>query len=402
MSNSLFRQAEERNRAALIKQQIINQYIVGGDSSITELSKALMLSVPTVTKFLNELIEEGFVYDFGKQGNVGGRQPNIYGLNPHAGYFIGVELRKDTVRMAAVNFKAQSVANREEQYLVSGDPLEAVDRLCAVIRSFIARQNLPKEKILAIGVSISGRVNPDTGYSYSYFFVEEQPLVMLLEERLGYTVYIENDTRAATYGEYMSGVGNSEKTMLYINASWGLGLGMILDGKLFYGKSGFSGEYGHFPMFDNEVICRCGKRGCLETGASGSAVHRIFLERLGEGRISMLSDKFRGGEAISLDDILSAVLKEDVLAIEIMESVGHTLGKALAGLINMFNPELIVLGGTLAATRDYLMLPVKSAINKYSLRMVSKDTEIKFPKLGESAGVVGASLLARSKLLHLL
>ena len=304
--------------------------------------------------------------------------------------------------VAAVNFKAQSVANREEQYLVSGDPLEAVDRLCAVIRSFIARQNLPKEKILAIGVSISGRVHPDTGYSYSYFFVEEQPLVMLLEERLGYTVYIEHDTRAATYGEYMSGVGNSEKTMLYINASWGLGLGMILDGKLFYGKSGFSGEYGHFPMFDNEVICRCGKRGCLETGASGSAVHRIFLERLGEGRISMLSDKFRGGEAISLDDILSAVLKEDVLAIEIMESVGHTLGKALAGLINMFNPELIVLGGTLAATRDYLMLPVKSAINKYSLRMVSKDTEIKFSKLGESAGVVGASLLARSKLLHLL
>ena len=225
---------------------------------------------------------------------------------------------------------------------------------------------------------------------------------MLLEERLGYTVYIENDTRAATYGEYMSGVGNSEKTMLYINASWGLGLGMVLVGKLFYGKSGFSGEYGHFPMFDNEVICRCGKRGCLETGASGSAVHRIFLERLGEGRISMLSDKFRGGEAISLDDILSAVLKEDVLAIEIMESVGHTLGKALAGLINMFNPELIVLGGTLAATRDYLMLPVKSAINKYSLRMVSKDTEIKFSKLGESAGVVGASLLARSKLLHLL
>lgn len=402
MSSSLFRQADERNRAALIKQQIINQYIVGGDSSITELSKALMLSVPTVTKFLGELIEEGFVYDYGKQGNVGGRQPNIYGLNPDAGYFIGVELRKDTVQLAATNFKAQVVATREERYVMAGDPLEAADQLCTVIRSFIVRQNLPHEKIRAVGVSISGRVNPDTGYSYNYFFVEEQPLVMLLEERLGYTVYIENDTRAATYGEYISGVGNNEKTMLYINAGWGLGLGMILDGKLFYGKSGFSGEYGHFPLLDNEVICRCGKRGCLETGASGSAVHRIFLEKLGEGRISMLSDKYKEGTEITLEDILAAVFKEDVLAIEIMESVGHTLGKALAGLINMFNPELIVLGGTLATTRDYLMLPVKSAINKYSLRMVSKDTEIKFSKLGESAGVVGACLLARSKSLRLL
>lgn len=402
MSSSLFRQADERNRAALIKQQIISQYIVGGDSSITELSKALMLSVPTVTKFLGELIEEGFVYDYGKQGNVGGRQPNIYGLNPDAGYFIGVELRKDTVQLAATNFKAQVVATREERYVMAGDPLEAADQLCTVIRSFIVRQNLPHEKIRAVGVSISGRVNPDTGYSYNYFFVEEQPLVMLLEERLGYTVYIENDTRAATYGEYISGVGNNEKTMLYINAGWGLGLGMILDGKLFYGKSGFSGEYGHFPLLDNEVICRCGKRGCLETGASGSAVHRIFLEKLGEGRISMLSDKYKEGTEITLEDILAAVFKEDVLAIEIMESVGHTLGKALAGLINMFNPELIVLGGTLATTRDYLMLPVKSAINKYSLRMVSKDTEIKFSKLGESAGVVGACLLARSKSLRLL
>lgn len=402
MNNSLFIQAEERNRAALLKLQIINQYVLGGDSSITELSKALMLSVPTVTKFLGELIDEGVVYDYGKQSNVGGRQPNIYGLNPNAGYFIGVELRKDTVRMAIINFKAQTVANCEEQYVVSGDSLDSVERLCNVIRSFIVRQKLPKDKILAIGVSVSGRVNPETGYSYSYFFVEEQPLVMLLEERLGYRVYIENDTRAATYGEYMSGAGGNEKTVLYINASWGLGLGMILDGKLFYGKSGFSGEFGHFPLLDNEVICRCGKRGCLETGASGSAVHRIFLEKLGEGRISMLSDKFRSGEPITLDDILAAVLKEDVLAIEIMESVGHTLGKALAGVINMFNPELIILGGTLASTRDYLMLPVKSAINKYSLRMVSKDTEIRFSKLGENAGVMGACLLARSKSLCLL
>ncbi|MDE5815746.1 MAG: ROK family transcriptional regulator, partial [Alistipes sp.] len=166
MSSSLFRQADERNRAALIKQQIINQYIVGGDSSITELSKALMLSVPTVTKFLGELIEEGFVYDYGKQGNVGGRQPNIYGLNPDAGYFIGVELRKDTVQLAVTNFKAQVVANREERYVMAGDPLEAADQLCAVIRSFIVRQNLPHEKIRAVGVSISGRVNPATGYSY--------------------------------------------------------------------------------------------------------------------------------------------------------------------------------------------------------------------------------------------
>ncbi|WP_295938947.1 ROK family transcriptional regulator [uncultured Alistipes sp.] len=402
MSNSFLKQAEEGNRTAILKQQIIGQYIFGGDFSITDLSKAMSLSVPTITKLINELIDEGFVHDFGKQGTNGGRRPNIYGLNPYAGYFVGVELKKDSVEMAVINFKGQIIERKEDRHPITGDTAETLDRFCDIIASFISKLNIPKEKILAVGVNVSGRVNSNTGYSYSYFFVEEQPLAILLEQRLGCTVYIENDTRAATYGEYMCGEGNNEKTMLYINASWGLGLGMILDGKLFYGKSGFSGEYGHFPLLDNEIICRCGKRGCLETGASGSAIHRIFLEKLREGRISMLSDKFNSGEEITLQDILSALQKEDVLAIEIMESVGHTLGKAIAGLINMFNPELIVVGGTLAIAKDYLMLPIKSAVNKYSLMLVSKDTAIKLSKLGEEAGVIGACLLARSKSLGLL
>ena len=117
--------------------------------------------------------------------------------------------------------------------------------------------------------------------------------------------------------------------------------------------------------------------------------------------VSMLSEKYKKGEEITLNDILAALLKEDVLAIEILESVGHTLGKAIAGLINMFNPEVIVIGGTLSVAKEYLMLPVRNAINKYSLMLVNKDTQIKLSSLGERAGVMGACLLARSKSLGL-
>jgi predicted NBD/HSP70 family sugar kinase len=113
----------------------------------------------------------------------------------------------------------------------------------------------------------------------------------------------------------------------------------------------------------------------------------------------MLSEKFNKGEEITLKDILDAVLKEDVLAIEILESVGHTLGKAIAGLINMFNPEMIVIGGLLSVAGESLMLPVRTAVNKYSLMLVYKDTQIKLSTLGERAGVIGACLLARSKAL---
>lgn len=402
MNTSFLRQAVEGNKNAVLKQQIINQYIQGGDFSITDISKALSLSVPTITKLIGELIDEGFVNDFGKQGTNGGRRPNIYGLNPHAGYFLGVDIKKDTVELGVIDFKGQMICYKSGTKFTLENSTQSLDKLCSIITTYIAKNDIPQDKVLSVGVNLSGRVNSKSGYSYSYFFVEEQPLTMLLEERLGCTIYIENDTRATTYGEYMCGVANNERTMLFINASWGLGVGMIIDGKLFYGKSGFSGEFGHFPLLDNEIICRCGKRGCLETGASGSAVHRMFLEKLREGRVSTLSDKYNRGEEISLEDILDALQKEDVLAIEIMESVGHTLGKAIAGLINMFNPELIVLGGTLAIAKDYLMLPIKSAINKYSLMLVSKDTDIKLSKLGEKTGVIGACMLARSKSLDLL
>jgi predicted NBD/HSP70 family sugar kinase len=215
-------------------------------------------------------------------------------------------------------------------------------------------------------------------------------------------VTIDNDSRSMAYGEFMSGVVKGEKNILFVNVSWGLGLGIITDGKLYYGKSGFSGEFGHLGVFDNEVICHCGKKGCLETEASGSFIYRRFMEKVAEGNSSILEKRIKKGETIIQEDILDAALKEDMLAIELIEEVGNTLGKHIAGLINLFNPELVIIGGAVALTGDYLLLPIRSAVKKYSLNLVSKDTQIKISKLGDRAGVVGACMLARSKMLGLI
>ena len=126
------------------------------------------------------------------------------------------------------------------------------------------------------------------------------------------------------------------------------------------------------------------------------------LEKLAEGRASLLSDKHSEGKEITLDDILNAVNEEDVLAIEVVEEIGSVLGRAIAGLINIFNPELVVIGGIVSKVKEYLLLPIKSAIQKHSLNMVNKDTTIKFSKLGEKAGPIGACMLSRSKLLGLM
>lgn len=402
MNTSFLQKSNEGNRSASLKKEIIRLLVAGSTYSIADISKEMSVSVPTITKLIGELICEGFVLDFGKQGTNGGRRPNVYGLNPDAGFFVGVDINKDSISLGVINFKGEMTEYTGKKPFVLENTFHSLDSLCSIINSFIDKLPVARDKVLSVGINLSGRVNSESGYSYSFYFLGEKPLSMLIEERIDCSVYIENDSRAMTYGEFMMGEDSHVQDMIFINASWGLGIGIITNGKLYYGKSGFSGEFGHFPFFDNEIICRCGKRGCLETGASGSAVHRMFTEQLKEGRVSMLSNKFNNGEEITLDDIMDALQKEDVLAIEVMESVGNELGKAISGLINLFNPELIVLGGTLAAAREYILLSIKSAINKYSLILVSKDTKVKLSKLGERCGVIGACMLVRSKTLGLL
>ena len=193
---------------------------------------------------------------------------------------------------------------------------------------------------------------------------------------------------------------DADPDMLFVNLSWGLGMGMILDGKLYYGKSGFSGEFGHVPLLENDIICRCGKVGCLETGASGSALTRWIVGKLKEGRRSSLYNIYKDNGEITLQNVLDAVEDEDVLAIEGIGAIGETLGRGLAGLINLFNPGLVVIGGRLIVGKDYLMLPIRTAVNKYSLSKVIADTKIRFSKLGRSAGAIGNCLLSRSKYLN--
>ena len=391
-------------RSASLKKDIICYYINNGDNTLADLGKELDLSVPTVTKMVGELIEDGIVMDFGKIETPGGRRPNIYGLNQNSCYFIGVDICHSHVNIGITDFKGELISDELSIPFIESQPQERFQRLCEIITQFIHNSKVPKHKILSMGINISGRVNTLTGHSYSSFYFDERPLTEMFENELNINVSIDNDSRAMTYGEYIKGCVNGEKNVLYVNVSWGLGLGIIVGGQLYYGKSGFSGEFGHIPAFGNKILCHCGKKGCLETEASGLALHRKFLEKLHSGHSSLLTQKsgYNPNAPISLNDIIEVALQEDMLAIELIEEIGNSLGKHIAGLINLFNPELVVIGGTLAYAGDYLMLPLRSAIRKYSLNLVSKDSTIKVSKLGEKAGLLGASLLARSKFIGLI
>lgn len=401
MNQQFLKEIEIGSKSAMIKKRIITHYIYNGCSTIPDLSKDLTLSVPTVTKLIGEMCDEGYIDDYGKLETNSGRHPNLYGLNPESGYFIGVDVNKFDIKIGLINVKGDMVELKTNTPYKFENSIEGMNELCKLVLNFIRKLTINKEKILNININLSGRVNPESGYSFSQFNFEERPLADVLSEKLGYKVTVDNDTRAMTYGEYMQGCVKGEKNIIFVNISWGIGIGIIINGKIYTGKSGFSGEFGHISAYENEIMCHCGKKGCLETEASGLALHRILLKRINNGESSILSDKIAKSKSpLTLEEIIEAVNKEDLLCIEIVEEIGQKLGKHIAGLINLFNPELVIIGGILSLTGDYIVQPIRTAVRKYSLNLVNKDSAIVTSKLKDKAGIIGACMLARSRMLE--
>ncbi|HEV7331713.1 MAG TPA: ROK family protein [Flavisolibacter sp.] len=380
-----------------LKRAIISYLDTVGNTTIADLNKELNISTPKIINLLNELMQDGLIKDYGKVDSTGGRRASMYGLVSEAAFFVGVDIKRFSINIGLLDFKKNLVTIKEDVPYKLENTNDSFEELIRVIEEFLEESAIVRDKILGIGVNLSGRINNASGYSYSFFHFHEEPLTRIIESRLGIKTFLENDSRAMAYGEFYFGVVHNERNVLFVNLDYGIGLGILVDGKVYYGKSGFSGEFGHIPFFNNELICHCGKKGCLETEASGSALVRMFKEKIREGSSSQLLLKYKDIEEIKLQDIIDAAQHDDMLAIELIATVGEKIGKGLAVLINIFNPELVILGGTMAQTGDYIRLPLKSALNKYSLSLVNNDSQLKMSKLGEKAGVIGGCLMARNK-----
>lgn len=397
MKERLLEELQKGSKGAVMKKYIITYLIYNENSTITDLAKDMDLSIPTVTKVVDEMYEQGYIDEYGKLETSGGRHPILYGLNTDSAYFVGVDVTWNCVNIGIINFKGDILKLQMGIPFERRDTLECIDELCRYIQNFINGLTLDQEKILHINVTLCGRVNPELGYCHSFFNFGERPLAEILTERLKIDTSIDNDSRAMLYGECIKGVVRGAKNVLFINIGWGLGMGIMIDGKLYKGKSGFSGEVGHTYGYDNQIICHCGKKGCVETEVSCSALYRKFIEHLQAGETSIILAE-KKIEDITLDDIFNAVNREDLLAIELVEQIGQQLGFHIGSLINIFNPDMVIIGGQMSRAGDFLLQPVISAVRKYTLSLMSRDSEIVLSKLKDQACVIGSCLLSRSKL----
>lgn len=396
-ATALLNEIEKGTKSAQSKKRIIAYHMKHGNATIPDLAKRLGLSIPTVSKLVDELTDTGLIREGGKTETGNGRHPNTYGLNPVSCYFVGVDIKNTAVSLGLMDFGGTVIEQQLDMLFESQNSIDNLTQLCNIIDRFISSRSIDRKSILTINVNISGRVNPMVGYSYSRYNFDEIPLSDVMTEKLGVRVCIENDTRAMTYGEYIYGDCSKIDNLIFLNLSWGLGLGIIIDGKVYYGKSGFAGEVGHMVTYNNEILCHCGKKGCLETETSGSALVRKLIERLEAGANSLIADRYRENKHITLEDVFEAIDSEDLLCIELVEDMGRELGRWLAGVINIFNPEKVIIGGSLSVVGDYILQPVITAVRRYSLNLVNKDTKIVISQLGDQAGLIGSCATARRR-----
>lgn len=382
-----------------LKKNFTYYFIRHGASTIADIARESDLSIPTVTKILGEMQQEGLIEECGKTENSGTRKATLFNIKADLCYFMGIDIRQTSILVAVTDFAGNLVFSTERMgYRISADDSK-LEAALEIIDSVFEELPIDRNRISRLGIALPGKVDIKQGISHSYLYREGLVVTDVFKERYGIPTRIDNDTRAMCYGEYMCGIGNGESDVVYVNMSWGLGMSLITEGRLYYGKSGFAGEWGHVNAFDNEILCYCGKKGCLETEVSGRGIHRRLLEQYKKGCSTILSGKIDSGEPLTLEDILDAVKKEDILSIELVESAGRLLGKHIAGLLNLFNPELIILGGIVGGIGDYLAFPVKTGIMKYTLNYVNNDTQLKVAVLGRQAGAVGSCMLVRSRCL---
>ncbi|WP_295716598.1 ROK family protein [Mucilaginibacter sp.] len=380
-------------RGSQLKNMIIKKLYFNKAMSCAGLSELFDKSIPSIAKAINELMHEGFVVEDGYAPSSGGRRPLMYSVKANAMYILAIALDQLTARIQLFDLLNNPVADMLTFELKLLNNSEALGQLLEQINIYIKQTDIPKDKIAGIGIGMPGFVNVTEGINYTYLDAGGQSLTEYFTDQTGIDTYIDNDSSLIALAEQKFGIAKAQKEVMVINLGWGIGLGMIVNGKLFRGHNGFAGELSHIPVTEDGALCECGKRGCLEAEASLLVVAQKAVAGIKQGRITSLKYNINDHSKLMGDAILEAANNGDQFAIELLSDAGYKIGKALAILVHIMNPAIIVLSGRGAKVAKILMAPIQQAIHKYCIPRLSAGTELLVSELGFDAELIGASVL---------
>ncbi|MFC6860717.1 ROK family transcriptional regulator [Zunongwangia atlantica] len=376
------------------KTRIIKHMFLNGDTSNAEICTKFGISLPTSMALINQLLEDGMVIKKGRGKSEGGRKPDLYGLKEHSFFVLSIHIERFKIKLALIDNNHSIVKEEILETQISTNS-NIVDLLYDFSEEFLKASEIDHNKIMGVGISMPGLVSSEEGKNFTYYLTEQDPASLRdkFEDKFQKPVAILNDAKSASLAEFHFGLAKEKQNVLVISMDWGVGLGIIMGGKIHSGVSGFAGEFGHIPMVEDGILCHCGKRGCLETEASGLALVRKVKEGLKEGQTSILNNLSQEDlEKLEPDTIIEAANKGDQFAINSLSEIGMSLGKGIAILIQIFNPELIVLEGKIAKAKQFITTPIQQSMNIYCMMQLKEKTNIELSNLGNNSSLYGGTI----------
>ncbi|WP_293944314.1 MULTISPECIES: ROK family protein [unclassified Sphingobacterium] len=372
------------------KLSIIKLIAELGSVSVNDIVKNLSLSLPTVNSLIAELLEDNIVRQFDKGESIGGRKPNLYRLCDGLFQVLCVELQRFSITLSIMDNNQNIVAETVELDNELSRNADNLRDITQIIDQYLLEKAVDTANLTGLIISMPGLINADEGTNETFLHDASQSITAYFEDKYKKPVYILNDVKGAAYAELKFGLAKNTKNSLIILMDWGIGLGIVSNGEVYLGRDGYSGEVGHMPFIDNGELCYCGKRGCLETVASGIALVNNAKQEIQKGELTKLNELQKEElDHLTPTHVIEAANKGDQFAINQISKLGTNLGKAFASLIQLLNPELIVLGGKIAKANELITIPIQQAINSYTMAILKEHCDIKVSSLTLDSNTIG-------------
>lgn len=365
-----------------------------GPISRVEIARQTKLGKSTVTGIISQLLAEGLVREVGSAESSGGRRAVLLALNADARYVLAVKVGPERVTAALADLNA--VIRKRAVELTRQKPEEIISFIESAVRRVVAETGVEWTRILGLGVVLPGIVDPNTGTSVSSYFLDwaDMPLRSLLEERLGIHVFLDNDANAMTLAEQWFGSGRGFRNLIGVTLGIGIGSGVIIDGRLYRGATAGAGEVGHITIDENGPVCKCGNKGCLETLAADGAIVRRAREELERIKGDHLLLQSCGGklDLLTREMVIDAAKAGDELCRALITEAGRHIGTGLATVVNIINPEAIIIGGEAAVQAGPLLLePIAEAVRERAFSNLADSLRILPAALGNDGWLIGAA-----------
>lgn len=355
------------------------------------IAELLRVSRSTASIIVDDLINSGLVVERGAGVSRGGRKPIVVEINPGAGSVVGVDVGATHILVVVADLLGQSLAEVEVPLTIAEGPVIGLPKIYAAVDEAVRAAKQRWGNVTAVGVGVPGPVDINRGLVSAPPIMpgwDGFPILQSLEDRWRKPISLDNDADLGAVGEWSFGAGQGESNMAYVKVGTGIGCGILIDGQIYHGVLGTAGEIGHVTISESGAPCTCGNYGCLEAMAGGRAIAQRAQMAIRAGQRTCLSEIT--GRELSAQDVAQAATVGDVVSQQLLSDAGRHIGSAVASLINLLNPGLVLIGGGVAEAGDYLLAPLQATVHERSLRASMQAARITRAALGRRSTALGA------------